>query len=73
MKKLLRVGGFALMLTVLPLGSSTVPANPIGFPLPPGPVLCGCVCPDGSFTTTHAPSFDACPDACDNACSSGSF
>ncbi len=39
-------------------------------PAPPPPVLCGCVCPDGSFTTTHAPDAASCPSACAAACPS---
>lgn len=39
-----------------------------GRPAPPPPVLCGCLCPDGSFTTTHAPDANSCPSACETAC-----
>lgn len=46
--------------------SSIVSAK--GRPAPPPPVLCGCMCPDGSFTTTHAPDAASCPSACATAC-----
>ena len=75
MKKSLRIGTafFALFaLFALTLGISTLLAAPRGRPLPPPPVLCGCVCPDGSFVITHAPNPHACPSACATACEAGS-
>ena len=61
-----------IALSVFLLSGSTAPAKPVGIPLPPPPVLCGCVCDDGSFVITHAPSGDACPKACEAACSGSS-
>lgn len=43
-----------------------------GRPAPPPPVMCGCLCPDGSFTTTHAPDANSCPAACAVACQGSS-
>ncbi len=49
-------------------GISSLMAARGGRPAPPPPVLCGCICPDGSFVTTHAPDADSCPSACATAC-----
>ena len=73
MKKPLVVVAALSVFVVLALGmSSILAAPPVGKPLPPPPVLCGCICPDGSFITTHARKAKACPRACAAACDSGS-
>ena len=56
---------------VLALGVSAVLAARKQ-PAPPPPVLCGCLCPDGSFTTTHAPDENSCESACAAACDASS-
>lgn len=54
-------------LCVAAFGVSSVLAGR-GKPAPPPPVLCGCLCPDGSFVTTHAPNEAGCESACATAC-----
>jgi hypothetical protein len=53
-------------------GISSVVLAKVGRPAPPPPVLCGCLCPDGSFTTTHAPDANSCDAACAVACQNSS-
>ena len=72
MTKLVRITAAFFVCGALTFGVSTLLAARGGRPLPPPPVLCGCVCPDGSFVTTHAPSPNACPSACATACEAGS-
>ena len=69
MMKSLRVAAAFCTFVVLTLGmSSLLAAPPVGRPGPRPPVLCGCICPDGSFVTTHAKNAKACPRACAIAC-----
>ena len=58
---------FVALLAVLSIFSLSV-LTATRIPLPPPPVLCGCICPDGSFITTHAPTGEDCPQACATAC-----
>lgn len=51
---------------VVLVGVSSLMAG--GRKAPPPPVLCGCLCPDGSLVVTHAPDADSCPSACATAC-----
>lgn len=67
MKKMTRFA-FALAVCVAGFGVSSLIAGPKSVPAPPPPVMCGCICPDGSFTTTHAPDANSCPAACATAC-----
>ena len=69
----LRIAAVVGLLSVATIGISALVAGPIGVPLPPPPVLCGCACPDGSFVTTHAPDPGSCESACAAACDSGTF
>ncbi|MDH3284629.1 MAG: hypothetical protein OEQ13_07805, partial [Acidobacteriota bacterium] len=60
-------------LVVLVLGmSSLLAAPPVGRPGPKPPVLCGCLCEDGSFVTTHAKNAKGCDKACATACEAAS-
>ena len=70
MSKLMRIAAALSVCVVLTLGVSSILAG--GRPAPPPPVLCGCVCPDGSFVTTHAKNAQQCPRACEIACAAGS-
>lgn len=70
MTKSLRIFAALCACVAFTFGITSVIAK--GRPLPPPPVLCGCLCPDGSFITTHAPSSNACASACAAACSAGS-
>ncbi len=73
MTKLLRIAAVLAAFVILALGmSSLLAASPVGRPAPKPPVLCGCVCPDGSFVITHARNSRACPRACATACEAGS-
>lgn len=65
MKTLSRIVASIAICTVC-LGVTSLFAG--GRKAPPPPVLCGCACPDGSFTTVHAPDADSCPSACATAC-----
>ena len=69
----LRIAAVVGLLSVATIGISALVAGPIGVPLPPPPVLCGCACPDGSFVTTHAPDPGSRESACAAACDSGTF
>jgi hypothetical protein len=62
MKTLVRTAAVVSMLAALVGVSTLVTAK--GRPAPPPPALCGCLCPDGSFFTTHAPDEDSCDEAC---------
>lgn len=62
------VAGLAIFVALLGI-SSIEAGRGGGQPAPPPPVLCGCVCPDGSFVTTHAPDENSCATACEAACS----
>lgn len=72
MMKTLRIVTLLFAFLAVTLAISSLLAAPVGRPLPPPPVLCGCLCPDGSFITTHAPSAKACTHACKVACEAGS-
>ena len=67
MKTLSRIVAAVSVLVAL-FGISSILAARGGRPAPPPPVVCGCVCADGSFVTTEAPNGDACPSACATAC-----
>ena len=70
-KSIRRAATLSLCLGLLLGVSSNVGAGKgKGIPAPPPDVLCGCICPDGSFTTTHAPDENSCPAACAAACPS---
>jgi hypothetical protein len=71
MTKSLRIAVAFAACVALTLGISSM-AAPVGRPLPPPPVLCGCACPDGSFVITHAKKAKQCPRACEAACEAGS-
>jgi hypothetical protein len=64
-----RIAIAVCVLVASTLGISSLMAK--GRPAPPPPVLCGCLCPDGSFVITHAPNENACPTACATACAAG--
>jgi hypothetical protein len=66
---LVRIAATASVCAAL-LGISSIMAGRGGHPLPPPPVLCGCLCPDGSYVITHAPDENSCPDVCATACPS---
>ena len=68
MKKLVRIAVTAFVCTVVTFGVSSLVSARGGKPLPPPPVLCGCICPDGSFTTVHAENAKGCEAACATAC-----
>ena len=71
MSRSLRISAaFSVCLALIVGISSILMAGP-GRPLPPPPVLCGCVCPDGSFVTTHAKKAQQCRRACETACEAG--
>ena len=72
MTKSLQIAVAFCVCVALTIGISSILAAPGGRPLPPPPVLCGCICPDGSFVTTHAKKAKACPRACATACEAGS-
>ena len=59
---------FAVAVCVSLFGVSSIMAGRKATPAPPPPVLCGCICPDGSFTTTHAENAAGCESACATAC-----
>ncbi len=62
-----RIAAAVSVCVVLTFGVSTILAGR-GRPAPPQPVLCGCICPDGSFVTTHAKKPKGCQKACAVAC-----
>jgi len=68
MKTLARFAFAVSVGAVCLLGVSTVMAGKKGIPAPPPPVLCGCVCSDGSIVIVHAENEAGCPAACANAC-----
>jgi hypothetical protein len=73
MKRSLRVAAAFCAVAVITLGmSSLLAAPPVSRPAPRPPVLCGCICPDGSFVTTHAKNAKQCDKACATACESAS-
>lgn len=72
MSNLVRIAAVLSVCVVLTLGMSSILAGGGGRPAPPPPVLCGCLCPDGSFVTTHAKNAKQCPRACEIACEAGS-
>jgi hypothetical protein len=75
MLKSLRIVAVSAVCFALLFGVSTILAAPGGRPAPKPPVLCGCLCDDGSFVTTHAKNAKQCPRACEAACEapSGEF
>jgi len=72
MKKTVRIAVVVTAFVALSIGVSSLMAKPGGRPLPPPPVLCGCLCPDGSLITVHAKKANQCPRACESACEAGS-
>ena len=74
MSKSLRIAAAVSVCFALFFGVSSILAAPGGGgrPLPPPPVLCGCICDDGSFVITHAKNANQCPRACEAACAAGS-
>jgi len=68
MRKVLRIAVTAFVCTAMTFGISSLVSAGRGKPAPPPPVLCGCICPDGSFTTVHAPDANSCESACATAC-----
>ena len=69
MKSIARISFMVAVSAVCLFGVSQVMAGKgKGIPAPPPPVLCGCICPDGSFTTVHAENEAGCAAACANAC-----
>jgi hypothetical protein len=71
MTKPLHIAAAVSVCVALAFGVTSILAAP-GRPAPPQPVLCGCVCPDGSFVVVHAKNAKACPKACEDACEAGS-
>jgi len=74
MKKLTRIAATVSVCSVWLFGASSIVNAGRGksTPAPPPPVLCGCLCPDGSIMVTHAPDAESCPSVCATACNTES-
>jgi len=68
MRKAVQIAVTACVCVAMTFGVSSIMAGRKGIPAPPPPVLCGCICPDGSLVITHAPDANSCPAACATAC-----
>ena len=67
MKQLARFAAFVSVGVAL-IGISNIEAGRKSVPAPPPPVLCGCLCADGSIVIVHAPDANSCPSVCESAC-----